>query len=254
MNTAPLKNKIRLYVNAALASDKEIALPEASSHYLCNVMRLPEGARLNCFDGASGEYEAEIIRAHKKQTLLRICCKLRDFRPSPDIWLLFAPVKKDKTDFILEKACELGVSKIIPVVTARTIVEIVRSERYQAQVIEAAEQCRRLDIPRIGSVCSLPELLRRWPTERRLFFMDETGRGQPCAQAFAAWGQSPSAVLVGPEGGFAPEEVELLYNCPFVTGISLGHRILRAETAAAAALSVWQAVAGDWYLPQGEKE
>ena len=254
MNTPSAKNKIRLYVNAALAPEAEVSLPEASSHYLCNVMRLPEGTCLSCFDGVSGEYEAEIICAHKKQTVLRVCCKRRDFCPSPDIWLLFAPVKKDKTDFIIEKACELGVSKIIPVVTARTIVEKVRSERYQAQVVEAAEQCRRLDIPAVEAVAPLPELLRGWKPERRLFFMDETGRGQPCAQAFAAWGQSPSAILVGPEGGFAPEEVEQLYSCHFVTGISLGQRILRAETAVASALSVWQAVAGDWCQSQGEKE
>lgn len=181
-----------------------------------------------------------------KNAVIRVNRQTRPFEAVPDLWLLFAPLKKDCTDFVLQKAVELGAAKIIPVLTANTASGTVRLDRYQAQAVEAAEQCRRVDLPGVAVPCRLDELLSGWEPSRRLFLMDETGKGAPAAAAFQAEAGHPAAVLVGPEGGFSAGEIDWLYALPFVRGISLGPRILRAETAAVAALSVWQSVAGDW--------
>lgn len=171
--------------------------------------------------------------------------KLRELYLPPDLWLLFAPVKKDKTDFIIEKAGELGVRKIIPTITKHTISDRVKTERYLAQAVEACEQCRRVDVPEIGEPVTLSALLKSWDRQRILYYMDETGNGANIYQAFGSK-TAPAAILVGPEGGFSPTELELLAAQDFTLGVSLGPRILRAETAAAAALSCWQAICGDW--------
>lgn len=239
------KNKIRLYTSSPLVPGSLVTLDEQASHYLCNVMRLTAGTVISCFDGASGEFDAVIRTPHKKQTVLEVGACTREFKKVPDLWLLFAPVKKDKTDFIIEKAVELGVSRLIPVLTERTMVEKIRFERYRAQAVEAAEQCRRLEIPDISCPLTLSKVLAEWQTERSLFLMDETGNGCPAIEAFRAHA-GPAAILIGPEGGFSPAEITKLYQTPFVSGVSLGPRILRAETAAAAALAVWQAAVGDW--------
>lgn len=155
------------------------------------------------------------------------------------------PGKKDQTDFIIQKAVELGVRRLQPVITRRTITDKVRRERFRAQGIEAAEQCRRLDVPEINEAQSLEKVLQNWDKSRRLFFMDETGHGLPVRRAFAA-AAAPAAILVGPEGGFSAEELQRLRGLEFAQGVTLGPRILRAETAVAAALSCWQSLSGDW--------
>lgn len=243
--------KIRLFVDVPLQSNEVVKLNEDQSHYLCNVMRLDVGSPVICFNGCDGEFQCNIEVVSKKCCVLRVAARLRPFKAVPDVWILFAPVKKDCTDFIIEKATELGAAKIIPVQTRYTVVERVRTERYSAQAAEASEQSRRLDIPKISELTTLADLLSNWDEKRCLYFMDETGNGQPAAKVFAASSSSPAAILVGPEGGFAAEELNLLRGLPFARAVSLGPRILRAETAVAAALSVWQALAGDWL--EGEK-
>lgn len=238
--------KIRIFIPNDLNLGAELSLPEDVSHYLANVMRLQPGDVIAVFNGLAGEFECQITVARKKQVIVKVLQQNLFFQDVPDIWLLFAPVKKDKTDFIIEKAVELGVKKILPVITERTIVEKVKTERYVAQAVEAAEQCRRLEIPEILSEQKLSALLAAWPSERCLFFMDESGQGQSAAAVFSSQKGKPAAVLVGPEGGFSPAEMQMLRQHPSVQAVSLGSRILRAETAVAAALSVWQSVAGDW--------
>lgn len=240
------KVKIRLYVARPLREAAEVILGEEQSHYLCNVMRLKEGDKLSCFNAEDGEFSAVITVAHKKQARLQTGSRIRAPRTSPDIWLLFAPLKKDRTDFVIEKAVELGASRLVPVLTRFGITDKIRAERLRAQMIEAAEQCGRLDIPELSPAVGLTELLSGWDSSRKLFFMDERGQGRPAAEAFTDFKDCPGALLIGPEGGFSEEEAAELYRQPFVCGVALGPRILRAETAAAAALSVWQAVAGDW--------
>lgn len=239
------KIKIRLYINQDLSRSPEIVPGEAQVHYLNNVLRLEDGAVLAAFDGINGEYSFRLRKNGKKSLVLERIEKLRELYLPPDLWLLFAPVKKDKTDFIIEKAGELGVRKIIPTITKHTISDRVKTERYLAQAVEACEQCRRVDVPEIGEPVTLSALLKSWDRQRILYYMDETGNGANIYQAFGSKAV-PAAILVGPEGGFSPTELELLAAQDFTLGVSQGPRILRAETAAAAALSCWQAICGDW--------
>ena len=237
--------KIRLYLNIDLTAAPEAELDESQSHYLLNVMKQTVGDEIIVFDNAHGEYGCRIVAAAKKHCRIEIGQQLRPYAQTPDVWLLFAPVKKDQTDFIIQKAVELGARAIAPVITARTISEKVKLERFTAQAIEAAEQCRRVDLPQVFPARNFNELLKSWPAERKLYFMDETLNSASVADVFP---RSPAsaAILVGPEGGFAPDELDALRRLPFAEGVTLGPRILRAETAAAAALSCWQALAGDW--------
>ena len=246
-------SNIRLYINQALHVGEQILFSEEDSHYLCNVMRLKDGEEILCFNGKEGEFRIVLTQVNKKTCEGEVLSQTQPFRSSPDIWLLFAPVKKDKTDFIIEKATELGVNKIIPVITQRTISDKVKTERFCAQAKEAAEQCRRLDVPQIEDAVSLEKYLTAWPKERALFFMDESGEGISAKEAFLAHQGKPAAILVGPEGGFAKEEMEKIRQKEQAVSVTLGPRILRAETAVAAALSVWQATVGDWN-EQGEKD
>ncbi len=245
------KLKIRLYVDSPLSENARVDLSEAASHYLCMVMRLKAGDEFCCFNAADGEFAARLETPHKKQSTARLAQRLCLPRRTPDIWLAFAPLKKDRTDFLVEKAVELGVSKLMPVVTRYGITDKIRPERLIAQMTEAAEQCGRFDIPELAATQSFETMLKNWDASRTLYFLDERGGGLPCGEAFAA---RSAAVLVGPEGGFAPEEAQQLYNLPFVKPVSLGPRILRAETAATAALAVWQAVAGDWKNSCGDMQ
>ena len=242
----PKTSKIRIYIEAKDIKIGQTIKPlKEQAHYLLSVMRLTDGEKILIFNGISGEFESQVSITGKKDISLQVTKKTRDFTSVPDVWLLFPPLKKDCTDFVIEKATELGIAKIVPVITRYTIAEKIKIQRWEAQSIEAAEQSRRVDIPQILPPQTLSELLSKWDAKRKLFFMDETGNGQKFRQALQK-ATTPIALLVGPEGGFSEQELETLKDCPFATGISLGPRILRAETAALAALSCWQLIQGDW--------
>ncbi len=237
---------IRLYIKEPLAQNKIITLDEEQTHYLKNVIRATQNTPIQCFDNQTGEFSAILISLEKKQGQLQITHQLKKYTPCPDIWLLFAPLKKDKTDFVIEKATELGCRKIQPVITQYTMTKNIRLERYIAQSIEAAEQCRRTDLPEISTPKELKEILRTWDKERPLFFMDESLQSKNFLTILKENPSNKAALLIGPEGGFSNEEQETLRSLTFAKGATLGPRILRAETAVAAALSCWQMISGDW--------
>jgi len=237
---------VRLYVKEKITNTGQVlTLDEKQSHYLGNVLRFANRDTFYAFDGCGGEYKAEFFKLSPQKAQAVIKEKVHEFVSSPDIWLLFAPLKKNNTDMVVQKATELGVSCIIPVITAYTNSGKVRTERFIAQSIEASEQCRRQDVPKINQECRLMELLQRWQPDRTLFFLNEHGKGKPILTAMRDSGNK-AAVLVGPEGGFSAEEENLLLSYSFVRPVFLGKRILRAETAAVAALACWQAISGDW--------
>jgi 16S rRNA (uracil1498-N3)-methyltransferase len=210
------------------------------AHYLLNVMRLKDGAPVKLFDDISGEYLAVVASARKRDLLLRVEAKLREREAVPDLWLVQALVKKDRLDWIAEKACELGIARFVPLLTARCVVDKVKEDRLRAQMIEAAEQCERNALPEIAPLIKLENLLRDWPESRTLYFCDERG-GEPFAPT-----AGPAAILIGPEGGFTDTENAAIRTHPAAKAVSLGPRILRADTAAVAAVSVWMAAQGDW--------
>lgn len=235
----------RLYVSEALDEGLPIGLPQSQAHYLFKVMRLKQGAQVRVFNENDGEWLAELTELSKRDAQIIPLEQLRPATSTPDIWVLFAPVKKSRNDFIVEKATELGASLIRPVLTNRTTMPHVKTDRMRLQAIEAAEQTERMSIPLIKDPFKLVELIEGWNTERALIFADEAGDAQPAIEAFKSI-KAPCAILIGPEGGFDPSERELLRSQSFVTPISLGPRILRADTAVAATLALWQAVSGDW--------
>ncbi|MBP5399865.1 MAG: 16S rRNA (uracil(1498)-N(3))-methyltransferase [Alphaproteobacteria bacterium] len=242
----PKTSKIRIYIDLKdMEIGQTIKPSKEQAHYLLSVMRLADGEKILIFNGLSGEFESQVCISGKKDITLQVIQKTKDFTSVPDVWLLFPPLKKDCTDFVIEKATELGVAKIVPVITRYTIAEKIKIQRWESQAIEAAEQSRRVDIPQILPPQTLSELLSKWDKKRKLFFMDETGNGQNYNQALQK-ATSPIALIVGPEGGFSDQELKTLRSCSFATGICLGPRILRAETAAIAALSCWQLTQGDW--------
>jgi 16S rRNA (uracil1498-N3)-methyltransferase len=207
-------------------------------------MRLKAGDEALLFDGASGEWLAGVSDVGKKRMTLSIERRTKDQEAVPDVWLAFAPVKRSQTDWLVEKATELGAARLIPVMTQRTIAERVKLERLEAIAIEAAEQCNRTTVPEIAEPLPLNTFLKGRDAERTLYFADEGG-GEPAAEAFKP---GPALILIGPEGGFTDQERELVRAAPDSVPISLGPRILRAETAALAALAAYMAVAGDWCL------
>ena len=236
---------VRLYCNEKLKEiGQRVCLNDKQIHYLGNVLRMKIGDVFYLFDGENGEFEAQISDMSKKSGLAVLLKQTQKMRRSPDVWLLFAPLKKDKTDMVLQKATELGVRKIIPVQTDFTNAEKVRLERYETQVEEAAEQCRRLDVPELENISTLDKVLENWPEDRTLFFMNEKGAGSQVLNLLA--NAPKAAILIGPEGGVSQQECKKLLERPFVKSIYLRGQILRAETAAIAALSCWQAVNGDW--------
>lgn len=241
------QRNIRLYLDTKLQENAVVSLSSDDSHYLCNVMRCVNGNQIKCFNENDGEFLCEITNSNKKQTMLSVKNKLRLPNPEADVWLIFAPLKKDKTDFVIEKAVELGVSKIIPVYTEYTNLSHIKTDRFRAQAKEASEQCERLSVPEIASPLKLDELLNGWDASRQLFFMDERRNGASVIENFTKSQGKPCALLIGPEGGFSENETQKLNSQAFVKNICLGPRILRAETAAVAALAVWQATAGDWH-------
>lgn len=238
--------RIRLFVDATLSADGSVALSRDQAHYLGTVMRRQAGNGLLLFNGRDGEWQASIEEISKRGGTLSLVRQTRPQDVPPDLWLLFAPVKRARLDFMAEHATELGVSALLPVMTERTNAARVNETRLRANAIEAAEQSGRLTVPEIRSAERIERLLTGWEEGRVLFFGDESGGGAPATEAFATARDVPAAILIGPEGGFAPRELERLAALPFARGISLGPRILRAETAAIAALTLFQAVAGDW--------
>ena len=238
----PPKSLPRLFVRHPLGEGARVELDAGQANYLGNVLRLKEDAELLLFDGTSGEWLARIAEAGKKRMTLAVERRTREPEAIPDVWLAFAPVKRAQTDWLVEKAAELGVARLVPVMTQRTNTERVKLERLEAIAIEAAEQCGRTRLPRIAEPVALKQFLNEREGSRTLYFADETG-GEP---AIAAFKPGAAVLLVGPEGGFADDERALIRGQANVIPISLGPRILRAETAALAALAAFMAVAGDW--------
>lgn len=236
----------RLYIAEELIPQKQIILSAEQTHYLKNVVKYTAKDTLNCFDNKNGEFSCQIVEDSKKSLKIVVLQKIKDYIECPDIWLLFAPLKKDNTDFVIEKATELGVRCIIPTITQYTNTTHIKLERYTAQSIEAAEQCRRTDLPQIIPPQSLKDILKDWPKDRLLYFMDETLQSQPFLSLIKNNKNDKVAILIGPEGGFSTEELNLLRKTPNAHGATLGPRILRAETAAISALSCWQMLSGDW--------
>lgn len=242
-------SKVRLYLDHPLGEGQTVPLERAQAHYLFGVMRLSQGASVAVFNGHDGEWRAEVAEAGKKGGTLRCEERTAPQDMPPDLWLLFAPVKKARTDFIVEKAVELGARRICPVLTEFTNSERVRTDRLQAHAVEAAEQCGATYVPAIAEPMKLARLLDDWPEDRRLMLCDEGLAGRAPALAGDGGEGAPCeswAVLVGPEGGFSESERARLADHPAAHGVSLGPRILRADTAAVAALALWQARYGDW--------
>ncbi|KQN90916.1 16S rRNA methyltransferase [Sphingomonas sp. Leaf231] len=239
----PPRSTPRLFVETPLAAGP-LTLSGAQAHYLVAVMRTKPGDPVKLFDDASGEWLATAGVVGKRDLTLDVTERLREREAVPDLWLVAAPLKKGRVDWMAEKACELGVARLVPVVTRRTVVDKPNTDRLRAHMIEAAEQCGRTAVPEVAEMVKLPALLRDWPGGRALFFADETG-GAPAAEAMRAR-RGPAAILIGPEGGFDDDERAAIRAHPDAVGIGLGPRILRADTAAAAAVAVWMTVAGDW--------
>ena len=238
---------IRLFVRHDLAPGAELALDEGQSRYLAAVMRLAAGDELRVFNGRDGEWRALVGRVGKREVVLQVIDPARPQAFGPDLVLIVALVKRARLETIVEKAAELGAARVRLVVTERTNAEHTRVERLAAIAAEAAEQTGRLDVPEIAAPVKLDRLIADWPAERRrLLFCDEAGDAQPILAALRDLPPGPWAILIGPEGGFSPKERELLRAQPFTIAASLGPRILRADTAAIAALALWQAALGDW--------
>lgn len=235
--------KIRLYVDQPLAPGQAVRLSPDQAHYLTGVMRLSGGAAILLFNGRDGEWRATLADAGNRNAIAVADVQTRPLRLPPDLWLLFAPIKKARTDFIVEKAVELGAARILPVQTRHTNSDRIRQDRLQAHAIEAAEQCGATCVPEVADLIALDKLLAKWPEDRRLYWCDETALGQPATVTPTT---GPAAILIGPEGGFSADEATRLRARPNVTPLSLGPRILRADTAAVAALTLWQASCGDW--------
>ncbi len=244
--TADPRPRLRLFVTADLRPDAAIALPREQAHYLGAVMRAAPGEAVLLFNGRNGEWLGRIDSLGKAGATLVLECRTRTQAPEPDLWLLAAPIKKERIDLVAEKAAELGAAALWPVFTRRTMASRVNAERLAAHLAEAAEQCERLTVPALKPAMPLDKALADWPPGRILLFLDESGEGRPLAEALAAIPPAaPLAILTGPEGGFAPEERRMLAAQPFTRAVGLGPRILRAETAAIAALAIVQALWGD---------
>lgn len=230
----------RLYVTDPLRAGGNVVLPDDQAHYLRHVLRLAAGQAVALFNGRDGEWRAVIAEAGKKGVRLDVETQLRPHQAAADVWLCFAPIKQGRIEMIAEKATELGATRLLPVLTRRTQMQKVNVERLAAHAREAAEQCERLDVPGVAPAVTLEKLLQDWPADRRLFLCAE--RSDTPSLLTAAEGQGPCALLVGPEGGFAPEELQQIAAHPQVVTVSLGPRILRAETAAIAAMAILQSV------------
>lgn len=237
----------RLYLPATLTEGGPAVLDAAHAHRLRHVLRLRAGAAVAGFNANDGEFLCRVVTLGRNGGSLAVERRLRTPQAEADLWLLFAPIKRLRLDWLIEKGTELGVAAFVPVVTARTQPERLNPERLFAHAVAAAEQSERLSTPEIRAAARLTAVLASWPRERRLIVCDETGAGAPIAQALEDFPASePVALLVGPEGGFTQTELDAQRKLPFVTAVGLGPRALRAETAALAALAAFQAIAGDW--------
>jgi 16S rRNA (uracil1498-N3)-methyltransferase len=234
----------RLFVDASLAAGADVALDEARAHQLRNVLRLAAGAMVALFNGRDGEWHASVTVPAKRRVNFTVTQQTRAQTREPDLWLAFAPVKR--AEFLVEKASELGASALLPVFTRHTDVTRVNVVRLRANALEAAEQCERLSVPAVHEPVSFDAFIAAWPQDRRLYFLDETGAGAPIAAVLRNATPAPAGFITGPEGGFAQSELDALRQLPFATALGLGPRILRAETAALAAVTCWQALLGDW--------
>ncbi len=235
----------RLHVDAPLSAGERIKAGADQANYLLNVLRMREHDPLLLFNGRDGEWRATVAEARKRRCVLEVAERTRAQTPLPDLHYLFAPLKHARLDYMVQKAVEMGAGVLRPVITRHTQVTRINSSRMEANAIEAAEQCGILAIPRIDELVPLATLLADWDPSRRLIFCDEDAEGDPL-HALQALPRGPLAVLIGPEGGFAEPERVRLRTLPFVSAISLGPRILRADTAAVAALALVQAALGDW--------
>ena len=240
----PPKSAPRLFVEDELGAGRSFALDGNRAHYLGKVMRVSEGDTVILCDDITGEWAARVGQVGKRRVDVKVVERLREREAVPDLWLCPALLKKDRFDLVLEKATELGVAAIRPVITRRCVADKLNPDRVRTIVTEAAEQCARTALPEMAEPVKLETLLAQWPEDRALFFADEEG-GAEAASAFAAHGQ-PTAILIGPEGGFDDAERAAIRALPQAVPITLGPRILRGETAAIASLSVWMAQAGDW--------
>ncbi len=244
--------KLRLFTSSVLHGGARIQPGEPQLHYLLHVMRATAGDAVLLFNGRDGEWFARIADMTRRNAVLVCERQTAVQRSVPDLWLAFAPVKKTPADYLTQKATELGVAVLLPAITERTIARRINLERLHANAIEAAEQSGRLTVPAVREPQPLPVLLAFWPPERGLVFCDEAGDAPPIAQALrTATPRQSWGILTGPEGGFAPAERNLIRKPPAVLPVTLGPRIMRADTAALAALAVWQALLGDWAVPSG---
>lgn len=236
--------KIRLYVEHPLGPGQSVPLDQGQAHYLFGVMRLTQGDPVALFNGVDGEFLAEVAEAGKRKGSLACLEQTRPLQMPPDLWLCFAPIKKARTDFIVEKAAEMGAARILPVQTEFTNSERIRRDRLQAHAVEAAEQCGGTYVPEVDDLTRLDRLLADWPEDRQIMFCDETLVG--AAETLGAAKGDKWAILIGPEGGFSPRERDRMHAMDNAHAVSLGPRILRADTAAVAAITVWQQLLGDW--------
>ena len=235
----------RLYVQDPLGPDLSVQLDRDRTHYLKNVLRRGPRDEVGLFNGRDGEWLGRIGDLGKKGAAVTLDRQRRPQAPGPDLWLAFAPIKRARIDMLVEKATELGCSALLPVRTRRAEPQRVNTERLTAIAIEASEQTERLDIPEIRELLDFDRLIASWPEERTLFVCAEAGTAVPIAEAVRAGIGRLAGFLIGPEGGFDPAELDRLRKLPFVVAVGLGPRLLRAETAAIAALACWQALAGD---------
>jgi 16S rRNA (uracil1498-N3)-methyltransferase len=245
MTTGHLSD-IRLFVDAPLNAGASVACTPEQANYLVNVMRLAAGAEILVFNGRDGEWRARLADVGKRRCSLECLTLARPQQNGPDVHYVFAPLKHARLDYMVQKATELGVAHLQPVLTRRTMVARVNLERMRANAIEAAEQCGVLRVPTVGEPAKLDALLANWDVGRRLIFCDEAAEVASPLSALAGVGDAPLAVLIGPEGGFDPAERAALHEKPFATPISLGPRVMRADTAAVAALALVNAALGDW--------
>lgn len=237
---------IRLFVNDPLAEGATVLLSPGQAHYLAAVMRRAAGDAVLVFNGRDGEWRARIVTLGRGRASLAVDARTRPQAPATDLWLLAPVLRRETLEWMVEKATELGVSRILPVTTVRSAVARTNTQRLAAIATEAAEQCERLDVPAIAEPAALSRVLATWDPARLVLAADETGRAPPAAEVLAGAPKAAWAVLVGPEGGFAPAELDGLRDLAFCRPASLGPRILRAETAALASLALVQALVGDW--------
>lgn len=244
MSETPLpKSTPRLFVDAPMSLGAHVTLSTPASHYLGSVMRLGDGDAVKLFDDSTGEWLGRVEGGTRKALGVRLIEQLRPREAVADLWLCVAPLKRGRIDWVAEKACELGVARLVPVLTARTVVDRLNLDRLRAHMVEAAEQCGRTALPKLAEPVTLTALLQGWDAARTLIFADEEG-GAPLAATLRDC-PAPAAILIGPEGGFTDTERAAIRALPAARAVSLGPRILRADTAAAVAVGVWQAVVGE---------